>query len=146
MSTELTLEIRATTSVAYVQAAVRAFVRAHRGASIDEWSLAIAASEAATNIAKFATRGTIRLRAIEGTPRVIEMCAEDDGPGVDDVNLAMKDGISEGIDLASQERRTHRRGLGTGLGAIARATDTLSIDRSPAGGTRLTARRTLRKR
>jgi len=145
MSAELVLEIRATTSAAYVQSAVRAFVRANRGSSSDEWSLAIAASEAATNIAKFATRGTIRLRALDGTPPVIEMCAEDDGPGVDDVTLAMQDGISEGLDIAAQERR-NRRGLGTGLGAIARATDTLSIDRSSAGGTRLTARRRIGKR
>jgi serine/threonine-protein kinase RsbT len=139
----LVLAIDAATSTAFVQAAVRAFARAHGATTRDEWSLAIAASEAATNIGKFATRGTVTLRLDGGPPRAIEICAEDDGPGFEEVRLSMRDGISEGVDLLQQRTPSARRGLGTGLGAIARAMDSLTIERRPSGGARLVARRVL---
>ena len=138
------LAVDASTNPAYVQARVRAFVRAHGGGVRDEWCVAIAASEAATNIGKFATRGALRLSVDDGAPSVVELLAEDDGPGLDDVDRALRDGISEGVDLSTTEPNRKRRGLGAGLGAIARQMDSLTIERRSGGGTRLLARRRMR--
>jgi len=138
---EVTLTIERSTSTAYVQAVVREFVRAHGGSSKDEWSLAIAASEASTNIAKFATIGTLSLRVIAGPPRLFELVAEDDGPGFADPENALRDHVSEGVDLAAVEARPRGRGLGTGLGAIVRAMCALRIERREGGGARLIGRR-----
>ncbi len=140
---QIELVVDGTTSIAYVQSRVRAFVRAVGGGVRDEWCIAIAASEAATNIGKFATRGALRLVAHDDGPAV-ELVAEDDGPGVDDVDRALRDGVSEGVDLATVEPSAKRRGLGAGLGAIARQMDSLTIERRAGGGTRLVARRRLR--
>lgn len=142
-SREATLAIDRATTVAWVQASVRAFARANGLSTRDEWSLAVAASEAATNIIKFATTGVITVRIV-ASPPLLELVADDDGPGVSDVARALVDGVSEGVVLAETESRAGRRGLGTGLGAIARVMGELTIDRSPRGGARITARRPLR--
>ncbi|MGZ3421528.1 MAG: ATP-binding protein [Polyangiales bacterium] len=139
----LVLDIEASTTTAFVQSAVRRWVRANGGDLRDEWCVAIAACEAATNIAKFAPRGLIALALAE--PNVVELVAEDDGPGFDPTD-ALRDGVSEGVDLSKLESRIGRRGLGTGLGAIARQMDTLRISRREAGGTRLVATRALARR
>lgn len=138
---EITLTIERSTTSGYVQAVVREFVRAHGGSTRDEWSIAIAASEASTNIAKFATTGTLSLRVIAGPPRLFELVAEDDGPGFNDPESARRDHLSEGVDLTTVEPRPRRRGLGTGLGAIERAMGTLRIEHRAGGGARLIGRR-----
>ena len=61
-----------------------------------------------------------------------------------DIERALRDGISEGVDLTIAEPSLKRRGLGAGLGAIARQMDSLTIERRREGGTRLVARRALR--
>lgn len=141
---EIVLAIDRATAPAYVQAVVREFVRAH-GTARDEWNLAIAASEAATNIAKFATSGTLTVRVLGEAQRVFELVAEDDGPGLDDPERALRDHVSEGVDLRAADPPRSRRGLGTGLGAIARAMNaSLTIERRPGGGTRLVGRRSIK--
>jgi anti-sigma regulatory factor (Ser/Thr protein kinase) len=133
---EIVLGIERGTSVAYVQAMVRAFARPH-GNARDEWNLAIAASEATTNIVKFAGRGTLTLRLSAGPPRCFLFIAEDDGPGLDEPETALRDHVSENVDLRRDPPKRWRRGLGTGLGAIARALDELRVERRAGGGTRL---------
>jgi serine/threonine-protein kinase RsbT len=132
---EVELRIERSTSVAYVQSNVRAFARRVRCASRDEWNLA---SEAATNVIKFATTGRLTLRLdVDPAPAVV-LVVEDDGPGIPNVTLAMMDHFSEGVDLRSLEHRVEHRGLGTGLGAIRRLLTTLVIENRVEGGARLT--------
>jgi anti-sigma regulatory factor (Ser/Thr protein kinase) len=88
--------------------------------------LAIVVTEAATNIVRHAGFGVIVLRALlEGpTPR-IEVLALDKGPGIPDVERAMRDGYSTsgtaGRGLGGMQRLTEvfelhsQRGLGTAL-------------------------------
>lgn len=72
--------------------------------------------------------------------------AEDDGPGIDP-ELALRDGVSEGIDLAMLDApRVGLRGLGTGLGAIERLMGDLHIEQRAEGGTRLIARHRIASR
>lgn len=103
------------------------------------WEIAISVSELATNIVRFAGKGTITLRLLDSPAPGLEVVADDDGPGIDDVEAALKDGFSEGRFLAEEVPLAGRRGLGSGLGAVRRLMGSLSIERKPEGGTRVVA-------
>jgi serine/threonine-protein kinase RsbT len=141
---EAELQILPSTSSAAVQAFVRAFARRAGAGVRDEWCVAIAASEAATNAAKFADGGRLSVRLLLRPRACLEIVVEDRGPGLPDVERALADGFSEGMDrvvaLAAGRRG---RGLGMGLGAIRRAMHELEIAPRQGGGTRLVARRYL---
>ena len=102
--------------------------------------LAIVVSELATNIVKHGVRGEITLTFDPGVPPggEILIAARDVGPPIHDLELAMTDGFDDRgpIDPALLLRR---RGLGTGLGAIARLADRLEVQ-AEEGGKTITAR------
>ena len=95
--------------------------------------VAIAVSEASTNIVKYGVRGSVRMCIRAGPPVRFEFIAEDRGCGIDDLALAQLDGISEGRDLTAEENVQPRRGLGCGLGAIRRLMDRVRIASSSLG-------------
>ena len=138
---ELRIDIRSPAEVAWVQRQVRDYAAGCGLAPALQWALAIAASEAATNILKFAGSGTLALRVLGGTPRWVELEARDRGPGIPDPDAALEDGVSEGALRAAELRPDRRRGLGLGLGAIRRLTDRVEIRPNPGGGTILLARK-----
>jgi len=83
------------------------------------WGVAISVSEAATNILKYAGLGTISLQVSKDEPRRVIFEALDEGEGVSDLDHAMQDRVSQGVDLSSlQERPIERTGFGLGPGAI----------------------------
>lgn len=87
-------------------------------------------SELATNIVKYAQRGMIRLARTEQFGGVdIDVWAEDHGPGIVDVERALKDHFTTGTSL------------GLGLPGVRRMSDDFSIESVPAVGTRVHARR-----
>jgi serine/threonine-protein kinase RsbT len=95
-----------------------------------------AASELANNLWMHAPRGgrvlmTLLERA--GSPGV-ELVAEDDGPGIADLPLAMTEGYSSA------------GGMGCGLPGVRRLMDEFEIDSVPGRGTRVVARKWLRRR
>ena len=137
------LIIRPDTQVAYVQARVRRFASLHGFPPREEWMIAIAASEAVTNILKYASDGELRLRMLDGEPAMLELEAVDEGPGVGDLSSAVTDGVSEGFDQAVDPRIGDRRGLGFGLGAIRRLMDEVEVQARTPSGTRLVARKRL---
>jgi len=74
--------------------------------------------------------GTITLAPLRPTGNTgIEIIAEDQGPGIADIDLAMKDGFST------------NRGLGGGLPGVKRLMDELDIQSEVGTGTRITARK-----
>ena len=91
--------------------------------------LAIAVTEAATNIIRHAQRGVIVLRAIawDSNPAV-EMLALDKGPGIPNVTRAMRDGFSTSGTA------------GNGLGGIRRLAEVFEIYSQPGKGPALVAR------
>jgi serine/threonine-protein kinase RsbT len=94
--------------------------------------IATAVSELARNILKYAEQGDIVLRACAGAARTgLEVRAEDRGPGIADVELALRDSFSTG------------RTLGLGLPGVRRLMDEFLIDSRPGEGTRVTARKWL---
>jgi serine/threonine-protein kinase RsbT len=90
--------------------------------------IATAVSELARNILKYASAGEIRLRQVEGpSGRGVEIEAADRGPGIEDIEAAMRDHFSSGGTL------------GLGLPGVRRMMDEFLLDSTPGEGTRVTA-------
>jgi serine/threonine-protein kinase RsbT len=96
--------------------------------------VATAASELANNLWMHADHGgcvsVVLLRGAGGTG--VELVAEDQGPGIADLALAMTEGYSTAGSL------------GCGLPGVQRLMDEFSIDSAPGRGTRVVARKWLR--
>jgi serine/threonine-protein kinase RsbT len=107
----------------------RAFAAAagFEGVAVEEVALAV--SELATNLRRYARAGEVRLGRV-GDPACpgLQLESHDAGPGIDDLDLAMRDGYSSG------------GGLGGGLPAVRRLMDEFDISSGPAG-TRVIARK-----
>lgn len=94
--------------------------------------IATAVSELARNILKYADEGDIVLTAYAGHAHSgIEIRAEDRGPGIADVELALSDRFSTG------------RTLGLGLPGVRRLMDEFDINSQPGEGTRVRVRKWL---
>jgi serine/threonine-protein kinase RsbT len=97
--------------------------------------IATAISEIARNIVSYAGTGEITLRpADDGSRRGIVVIARDEGPGVRDISLAMRDGFSTS------------NGLGLGLPGCRRLMDYFEISSEPGQGTTVTMGKWLTKR
>lgn len=95
--------------------------------------VAIAAYEGEINVVIHGNGGRIVLDLIENG---IEIVFEDEGPGIPDVELAMREGYS----TASPEAREMGFGAGMGLPNIKKNTDEMTIDTEVGRGTRLAIR------
>jgi serine/threonine-protein kinase RsbT len=89
--------------------------------------LATAISEVARNITAYASEEEIVVSVRNNGGRLgIRVVARDAGPGIDDVDLALRDGYSTGD------------GLGLGLPGARRLVDEFAIDTAPGRGTVVT--------
>src|SRR4029078_5403832 len=90
----------------------------------DVTMIATAISEIARNINSYAGRGEVRvgIQYRDGRQALV-VRAEDDGPGIVDIERALEDGYSAG------------RGLGLGLRGAPRLLDRLVVESSPGNGT-----------
>ena len=92
--------------------------------STDLTLLATAISEVARNITTYAGTGEVALRVLRDRGREgIEVVASDAGPGIADVELAMRDGYTTG------------NGLGLGLPGTRRLVDDFELETEPGVGT-----------
>jgi serine/threonine-protein kinase RsbT len=123
-------EIRSSEDVVSVRQLVRAQVVALEFSLIDQTKLVTAASELARNTLEHGGGGRVTLRVIEDGRRVgLRLIFEDDGPGIANVDQAMKDGFSTG------------KGLGLGLGGAKRLSNEFQIESAAGHGTRVTIAR-----
>jgi serine/threonine-protein kinase RsbT len=91
-------------------------------AAHDAEAIALATSELATNLARYAQGGAIVLRAVvEPARRGLRVESHDSGPGIPSLGQAMRDGFSTG------------GGLGGGLGGVRRLMDDFEITTAPDG-------------
>lgn len=90
----------------------------------------IALYEAEVNVAAHASGGKIRVRI---TKDAIRIKIIDEGPGIEDIDLAMQEGYS----TASKEVREMGFGAGMGLPNIRKNSDTFNISSTPGEGTEL---------
>jgi len=93
--------------------------------STDLTLLATAISEVARNITAYAGEGEVVLRVVRGLNgrEGIEVIAQDDGPGIANVGLALRDGYTTG------------GGLGLGLPGARRLVDEFELQTTPGEGT-----------
>lgn len=91
--------------------------------------VALAVSEAATNLRRHAHDGALLLRVVR-TERsaAVEFVCVDNGPGIADVDAVLRDGVSTGGTL------------GIGLGTVRRLADAFDLYSQPGHGTVLAAR------
>lgn len=100
---------------------------------IDRSLISTIVSELASNIVKYAGRGTIRVcRAERAAALDIDIWAEDSGPGIPNVDLAVQDHFSTGGTL------------GLGLPGVKRMADSFWIRSEAHQGTLVFARKTVR--
>ena len=95
--------------------------------------VASAAYEGEMNVVMHAVRGTLTLRV---TPAFISIQVEDNGPGIEDIVLAMQEGYS----TATQEMKELGFGAGMGLPNIQKNSDEFDIASEVGRGTRLSIR------
>jgi serine/threonine-protein kinase RsbT len=135
---EVTITVRRDADIACVQSSARSFA-ARCGLCVrGQWEFAIAASEAATNMLKYANDGELSLMT---HPQGVMFEARDRGDGIPNIASAMRDGISEGRVAAEEISKGTRRGLGLGLGTIQRLMHDVQILPRLGGGTLLRALR-----
>lgn len=98
--------------------------------SADAILIATAISELARNIVTYARRGEVLLTTIHKSARTgIQLVARDSGPGIPDVNLALRDGFSTSGSL------------GLGLPGVKRLVDEFECISEVGRGTTVIARK-----
>ena len=94
---------------------------------IEQTKTVTAASELARNVLRYGGGGEMRLSIRQdGMRRGLQLAFVDQGPGIADVQQAMKDGFTSG------------GGLGLGLGGSKRLVDDFHIETAPGKGTTVT--------
>ncbi len=97
---------------------------------VDQTRISTAISELARNILVYAVTGTVHIRGVRADEKHgIEIVAEDHGPGIANLDLAMTDGHTTG------------RGLGSGLPGTKRLMDEFEIKSEVGRGTTVTTRK-----
>jgi len=93
---------------------------------VDQTKVITAASELARNGLVYGGGGTLSLEALnDGSRRGLRLAFEDQGPGIADVETALRDGYTTG------------GGLGLGLGGAKRLSNEFEIASRPGEGTRV---------
>ena len=97
---------------------------------IDQTKIVTAASELARNTVQYGGGGRVMIEGVEMMGRRgLRLTFEDEGPGIPDIELAMRDGYTTG------------GGLGLGLSGARRLSSEFQIDSAPGKGTRVTITR-----
>jgi serine/threonine-protein kinase RsbT len=118
--------IRSSADAVAVRQAVRSCAAEAGFGLVDQTKLVTAASELARNTINYGGGGTARLEILnDGLRRGVRVTFEDQGPGIQDIDLAMRDGYTTG------------QGLGLGLGGARRLVNEFEISSRVGEGTRV---------
>ncbi len=119
--------VRSSEDVVGVRQVVREWSIAAGLGLVDQTKIVTAASELARNLLDYGGGGTMTIEALnDGPRRGVRLTFEDQGPGIADVEQALRDGYTSGS------------GLGLGLGGARRLSNEFTIDSRPGEGTRIT--------
>jgi serine/threonine-protein kinase RsbT len=125
-----TLSLRSSEDIVLIRQAVRAAAVDLRLSLVDQTKIVTAASELARNTLEYGGGGTVRIQGLQdGGRRGLRLTFEDKGPGIPDVERALKDGYTTG------------NGLGLGLGGARRLSSEFAIESRPGEGTKVTIAR-----
>ena len=93
---------------------------------VDQTKIVTAASELARNTLDYGGGGEVTFEVLfEGARKGLRLTFVDQGPGIADIELALKDGYTTG------------NGLGLGLSGARRLSNEFSIDSKPGQGTKV---------
>ena len=124
------LAIRAGDDVVRARQAVRALALQAGFSLVDQTKIITAASEIARNTLDYGGGGELTLELLrDGARRGLRLTFTDRGPGISDIEQALKDGYSTG------------NGLGLGLSGAKRLSNEFAIDSRPGAGTKITLAR-----
>jgi len=113
-----------------VRQAVRALAIRLGFSLVEQTKIVTAASELARNTVDYGGGGIVRLQTLADGRRVgLRLTFEDKGPGIENLELVMKDGYTSG------------GGLGLGLGGARRLSNEFEIVSRPGEGTRVSIAR-----
>jgi serine/threonine-protein kinase RsbT len=121
-----TLPVRSERDIVSVRQMVRRWAEELRFGLVDQTKIVTAASEIARNTLNYGGGGQVKLEAInEDVRKGLRLTFEDQGPGIGDIELALRDGYTTG------------GGLGLGLGGAKRLCNEFHVDSRPGNGTRV---------
>jgi serine/threonine-protein kinase RsbT len=124
------LEIRSSDDVVKVRQQTRTMAVEAGLSLVDQTKIITAASELARNTLDYGGGGEMRVEVVEdGGRRGLRLTFEDHGPGIADVQQAMRDGF------------TTSSGLGLGLGGAKRLSNDFAIESKLGVGTKVTIAR-----
>jgi len=92
---------------------------------VDQTKIVTAASELARNTIIYGGGGTLEMQTLNGPRLGLRLTFEDKGPGIPDIDLALRDGFTTGS------------GLGLGLGGAKRLVSDFQIDSRVGEGTKV---------
>jgi serine/threonine-protein kinase RsbT len=122
-----TMAIGVESDVVQVRQEVRKWAAELTFSLVDQTKIVTAASELARNVLIHGKGGTVRLEAVtEGSRRGLRLLFQDRGPGIPDIDLALRDGYTTG------------GGLGLGLGGSKRLVNEFHITSRAGEGTCVT--------
>jgi len=124
------LPIRSSEDVVRVRQVVRQWAVAQGFSLVDQTKIVTAASELARNTVNYGGGGEVRLEKLQqGIRSGLRLTFTDEGPGIADIDQALKDGFTTG------------NGLGLGLGGAKRLSNEFEIFSRPGEGTRVSITR-----
>jgi len=125
-----TRDVRSVEDVVTVRRVVREWSVASGLGLVDQTKIVTAASELARNLIDYAGGGTMTIEALnDGPRRGVRLTFADRGPGIADLEQALRDGYTTG------------GGLGLGLGGAKRLSSEFHIESKIGEGTRVTIAR-----
>jgi serine/threonine-protein kinase RsbT len=120
------MKIQSSADVVLVRQAVRQFAIELGFGLVDQTKIVTAASELARNTLDYGGGGTVTLETLqEGGRRGLRLTFADQGPGIPDIEMALRDGFTTGV------------GLGMGLGGAKRLANEFEIESVVGEGTRV---------
>ncbi|MEO8164931.1 MAG: anti-sigma regulatory factor [Betaproteobacteria bacterium] len=123
----MVLPVRTAEDIVRMRQAIRERAVAQGFSLVDQTKIVTAASELARNILNYGGGGSFTLEQVARDGRTgLKLLFADQGPGIADIELALKDGYTSGS------------GLGLGLGGARRLSNEFTIDSTVGGGTRIT--------
>lgn len=125
-----TVPVRSTSEVVMVRHMVRRWAVEIGFSIVEQTKIVTAASELARNMVEYGGGGVVVLEALDdGIRRGLRLTFDDKGPGIADVEQALRDGYTSG------------GGMGLGLGGARRLSNEFDIRSTPGEGTRVTIAR-----
>lgn len=122
-----TLPLKNSNDVVFARQRVRQWATELRFTLVDQTKLVTAASELGRNAFDHGKGGQVTIEQVGAGSRVgLKLIFEDKGPGIPDIELALKDGFTTGS------------GMGLGLGGSRRLVNEFSIESAPGQGTKIT--------